>query len=98
MRTASVSELKAHLSRFLREVRRGDEVQVLDRGRPVARLVGLTHPGGGSDGGADHRAALVRDGVLRPGTRSVAQFLQQEPLHLDTDLRRAVDDDRADRV
>jgi prevent-host-death family protein len=98
MRTASVSELKAHLSRFLREVRRGDEVQVLDRGRPVARLVGLTPPGGSHDGGADRRAALVRDGVLRPGTGRVAEFLQQEPLHLDTELRRAVDEDRADRV
>ena len=39
MQTASVSELKANLSRYLREVRRGGEVQVLNRGTPVARLV-----------------------------------------------------------
>jgi prevent-host-death family protein len=96
MRTASVSELEAHLSHFLREVRRGDEVQVLDRGRPVARLVGLTLAG--RDSGDEHRAALIRAGVLRPGTGRVAEFLQHEPLGLATDLRSAVDDDRADRV
>ena len=39
MSTVSISELKANLSRYLREVRRGGEVQVLDRGAPVARLV-----------------------------------------------------------
>ena len=39
MSTASVSELKANLSRHLREVRRGGEVEVLDCGAPVARLV-----------------------------------------------------------
>ena len=96
MRTASVSELKAHLSRFLRDVRRGDEVQVLDRGRPIARLVGLPQPP--DDGGVEQREALVRAGVLRPGTGRVAEFLQQEPLRLETDLRGAIDDDRADRV
>jgi prevent-host-death family protein len=42
MTTVSVSELKAHLSRYLREVRRGGEVQVLDRGRPVAGLTGVS--------------------------------------------------------
>jgi prevent-host-death family protein len=34
-----VAELKARLSEFLREVRGGREVVVLDRDRPVARLV-----------------------------------------------------------
>jgi prevent-host-death family protein len=96
MRTASVSELKAHLSRFLRDVRRGDEVQVLDRGRPIARLVGL--PQQPDEGDAEQRSALVRAGVLRPGTGRAAEFLQQEPLRLATDLRGAIDDDRTDRV
>ncbi|MDD9980998.1 MAG: type II toxin-antitoxin system prevent-host-death family antitoxin [Gammaproteobacteria bacterium] len=36
MTTASVSDLKANLSRYLREVRRGGEVQILDRGAPVS--------------------------------------------------------------
>lgn len=52
MTPVSVYELKVHLSRYLREVRRGGEVQVLDQG----------------------------------------------PLELPADLRRAVDEDRDDRL
>ena len=48
MTTASISELKANLSRYLRVVRRGGEVQVLDRGTPVAKLV---PPAANDDGG-----------------------------------------------
>jgi prevent-host-death family protein len=41
MKNVSVTELKANLSRYLEMVQRGSEVQVLDRNRPIARLVGL---------------------------------------------------------
>ena len=34
-----ISELKAHLSEYLRHVRRGHTVEVMDRDTPVARLV-----------------------------------------------------------
>ena len=36
--TSSISELKANLSRYVNEVRRGGEVQILNRGIRVARL------------------------------------------------------------
>lgn len=39
MTTAKVSELKAHLSAYLAEVRGGGEVLVYDRTTPIARLV-----------------------------------------------------------
>ena len=38
MATASASDLKANLSRHVRVARRDGEVQVLDRGTPIARL------------------------------------------------------------
>lgn len=38
MRAVGIRELKAHLSRFLREVERGETVLVTDRGRVVAEL------------------------------------------------------------
>lgn len=38
----AVSELRAHLSRWLDRVREGDEVVITDRGVPVARILGLT--------------------------------------------------------
>ena len=39
MKTAKVSELKAKLSAYLADVRRGDSVVVYDRRTPIARLV-----------------------------------------------------------
>lgn len=45
MTRVGVAELKASLSRYLREVRRGGSVTVLDRGTPIARLVPVQAPG-----------------------------------------------------
>lgn len=39
MKRAMVSDLKAHLSAYLAEVRRGESVVVCDRNTPIARLV-----------------------------------------------------------
>lgn len=39
-----MAELKARLSEYLREARRGRTVTVLDRGTPVAELVPVTAP------------------------------------------------------
>ena len=62
MTTVSISDLKANLSRYIREVRRGGEVQILDRGAPVARLV---PPEADDDEGIRER--LIGTGLLRPG-------------------------------
>lgn len=37
----AVSEFRAHLSEWLERVREGDEVVIMERGHPVARLTGL---------------------------------------------------------
>lgn len=39
MRAIGVRELRQQASRYLREVERGETIQVTDRGRPVAWLV-----------------------------------------------------------
>jgi prevent-host-death family protein len=39
---APVTELRAHLSEWMEQVRGGGEVVITDRGVPVARLLGLT--------------------------------------------------------
>jgi prevent-host-death family protein len=39
MTTVRVADLKARLSEYLRRVRRGHEVTVLDRETPIARIV-----------------------------------------------------------
>lgn len=38
MKVASVSELKAHLSRYLKSVRQGEKILVTDRNEPVAQM------------------------------------------------------------
>lgn len=61
IKTTSVSSLKARLSAFLEIVRRGDEVLVTDRGRPIARLVPVT----GAPSMKGRLEELIRSGRLR---------------------------------
>ena len=96
MEAASVSELKAHLSKYLRMVRRGGEVQILDHGRPIARLTGIAPTPAGAD--HEHRQALIRSGVIRPSRRDPMSLLDEPPLELPVDLRRAAAEERADRA
>jgi prevent-host-death family protein len=41
MRTVGIADLKNNLSRYLDEVKRGKEILIKDRNRPVARIVPL---------------------------------------------------------
>ena len=41
MKSVSVSELKAKLARFLRLVKTGEEIEILERGSPIAKLTVL---------------------------------------------------------
>jgi antitoxin (DNA-binding transcriptional repressor) of toxin-antitoxin stability system len=91
-----VSELKAHLSRYLREVRRGGEVQILDRGVPVARLTAMGAAAAGRED--ERRTRLVRAGVLSPGSGDASNILDTAPLRLPTSLSDALEEDRADRL
>ncbi|MDE0700689.1 MAG: type II toxin-antitoxin system prevent-host-death family antitoxin [Acidimicrobiaceae bacterium] len=92
MTSVSVSELKANLSRYLREVRRGGEIQVLDRGSPVARLVPEQEVGDRT------RELLIKSGLLRPGNGNSSAVLNADPLALPASLVEALDQDRADRL
>ncbi len=67
MKYAKIGELRDRLSRYIDQVREGSEVLVLDRDRPVARLV----PAGGVSpapaGDAKRLLDLERRGLLRRG-------------------------------
>lgn len=65
--TAAVADFRANLGAHLRSVRAGGEVLILDRGRPVARLV----PVSGAETWAGRLEELVRAGQVR---------LPEEPL------------------
>lgn len=74
MKRASVAELKSRLSEFLAAVKRGEDVIVTERGRPVARLTGLA-----GRASLDARMSeLVRAGLATPPKRRLPrEFLQQ---------------------
>ena len=88
MQTASISQLKANLSRYVREVQRGGEVQVLHRGTPVARLVSA------APGHDDVRQRLIAAGVLRPGRGDGRVVLDRPPLKVGTSILEAVLEER----
>jgi antitoxin (DNA-binding transcriptional repressor) of toxin-antitoxin stability system len=58
-----VTELKAHLSRYLRLASRGDRIVVQDRDEPIAEIGPVRRDAGGWHG------RLARAGRLRPGTQ-----------------------------
>jgi antitoxin (DNA-binding transcriptional repressor) of toxin-antitoxin stability system len=63
MKSINVTELKAHLSRYLRLASRGTRIVVKDRDQPVAQL-------GPPDAEAgDWRERLAREGRLRLGAQ-----------------------------
>lgn len=63
MQSIRVTELKAHLSRYLRRASRGERITVRDRDDPIAEL----GPARGEP--LSWRDRLVREGRLRPGTQ-----------------------------
>jgi prevent-host-death family protein len=56
-----VRELRDQLRRWLDAVGRGDEVTVTDRGKPIARLIGVSTP--------PALERLIAEGVVTPARR-----------------------------
>ncbi|MFT4034649.1 MAG: type II toxin-antitoxin system prevent-host-death family antitoxin [Patulibacter sp.] len=64
MKAIGVRELRQQASRYLRDVERGETIEVTDRGRPVARLVPVPASGGVAD--------LITSGRISPPTVDLA--------------------------
>ena len=58
MRSIGIRELRQEASKYLRDVERGESIEVTDRGRPVALLVPIPRQGRIAD--------LIASGRLRP--------------------------------
>jgi prevent-host-death family protein len=67
MRAIGIRELRQRASRYLRDVERGESIEVTDRGRPVARLVPVPRAGGVDELAAADRLDLGNGDVLELG-------------------------------
>ncbi len=91
MKTAPVTDLKNRLSHYLRLVARGENVTILDRGRPVARLSRV-------ESGDTELDALVAAGLARPPLMPLPEdFLVRDLPRSKVSAVQALIDDRADR-
>lgn len=75
MRSASIAELKNGLSAYLNDVRRGEEILIRDRNRPIAKIIPL--PSAGDDDAEE--AALAAAGKLRLRERSLPSSFWSTP-------------------
>jgi prevent-host-death family protein len=79
----SIGRLKARLSQYLRQVRAGESVVVTDRGRPVARLMGLE----GEKALSGRSEELVRSGLARRPVRPLSSAFLKIPRPSDAEGR-----------
>ncbi len=75
MKAASVAQLKARLSEYLRQVKGGADLVITERGVPVARLVPLES----AERRATRRTRLLRSGAIRAGKGRVRKELLVPP-------------------
>ncbi|MBI2828109.1 MAG: type II toxin-antitoxin system prevent-host-death family antitoxin [Acidobacteria bacterium] len=91
MRSANIAELRNRLTQYLREVRRGEEIIVRDRQRPIAKIVPFT-----VDEEDAELQALIAEGLARQPERALpASFWKQRRPNLP--VRRVVKAVMADR-
>jgi prevent-host-death family protein len=95
MKRVSVTELKNQLSRYLRLVKRGETVEVMERSVPVARLQAVAPASIDHDA---HMRRLVRDGLIIPARKGpYLDFLKRPPVPCSVDAVQILIEQRGDR-
>ena len=64
MKEAGVREVKAHLSQYLREVKKGDEIIITERGNVIAHIVSAS-PNGGENRLYEDLSLMAKRGLVR---------------------------------
>jgi antitoxin (DNA-binding transcriptional repressor) of toxin-antitoxin stability system len=75
LKRASIGQLQNNLPRYLDHVRAGGEVIVLDRRRPIARIVPLVQDAANAGEDEDRLRRLEERGLLRRGTGRLPAWL-----------------------
>lgn len=95
MLRVSVTDLKNRLSEYLRRVKRGETIEVLERSVVIARIEGRTAPVGGEE---EQLERLEREGVLRrPQGAPDLSLLDFEPIPCTADAVRTLIEERGER-
>ena len=95
MRDVNVSDLKNKLSEYLRLVKQGEVIQVLERSTPIATIRGISPCQGKGDALLNR---LVREGVVTPAARGGGKDVVGKSLiPCDGDAVGAVTETRRDR-
>lgn len=96
MKQVAVTQLKNRLSEFLRLVKRGETIDVLEHGIPIARLSPLV---GKEKRSEDLLDRAIREGIARPGRgRLPADFFDKHPpIPCNVDAVQMVIESRGDR-
>jgi prevent-host-death family protein len=84
MKPVGIAELKSRLSEYVRAVRDGATVTVLDRNTPVAKIVPIQPPG-------------LRVRKPAPGSLPLKRLLLPPPLDLKLDVMELLSEERQDR-
>lgn len=95
MKRVSVSDLKNRLSEFLRLVKKGETIEILERNVPIARIEGVRASSRSAD---EYLEDLTRRGILsRPRGKPDLSFLERPPVPCKVDVVKLVLEDREDR-
>lgn len=97
MKTAGVRELRERLSEYLREVRGGETVLVMDRGQVVAEI---RPPGVQPEGAEEERGLrrLTEQGRVRPPQRQERPRLPEPLKKLSAEkMQQLLDEEREDK-
>ena len=76
-----IRELRAGLSRYVEQVKQGEEIVVTEHGKPVARLVPMN--------GERKFDRLIREGVLIPARSRAASSRRRSPVKGSSERNRA---------
>lgn len=71
MKSAAVTKLKASLSKYLNWVKAGEEVLVIERGQPVAKIVPV------EKGGPESLQEMEKQGLIKRGSGRLPKKLWQ---------------------
>ncbi len=92
METATISQVKNRLSAYLRKVRAGQTVLILDRDEPIAMITAVDS----HDRPGDRLARLEKQGLVRRSTSNDPLAALRAPVSAGESVVQALLDDRRD--